>query len=415
MSASILWETSYIIGFRLIWLSRSAGVNRIRFMSSPDRLAIVGVGHTEFGVIPEKSGTMLAVEAMRAAIADAGLRRSDIGGVVCQPGHGYGAAGEAVLRLGLPVNFYMDMQVGGATAILSIMCAAGAIAQGDADYVVSIYSTKARSAKVLVGGSQEETGSESVWGMFSPGARNAMRARHYLSKYDLGPETFWPVVSNQRGHANKRPDAMMHDRLIALEDYRDSPWVAEPFRRFDYCMMNDGAAAFVITTESRAADLPKKPVLVLGSGVAHAARRTTRGGTDYDSDLDAFIHDAREKAFGEAGVDRSGVDLAEFYDPFSIYPIMQIEAYGWCGPGEGSAFYRDGHGALGGTLPVNTHGGHLSWGYVQGYGPIIEGVRQLRGEGGDTQVSDANVVLVTGAGEGSAGSPAYGNLILGLV
>ena len=275
MSASILWETSYIIGFRLIWLSRSAGVNRIRFMSSPDRLAIVGVGHTEFGVIPEKSGTMLAVEAMRAAIADAGLRRSDIGGVVCQPGHGYGAAGEAVLRLGLPVNFYMDMQVGGATAILSIMCAAGAIAQGDADYVVSIYSTKARSAKVLVGGSQEETGSESVWGMFSPGARNAMRARHYLSKYDLGPETFWPVVSNQRGHANKRPDAMMHDRLIALEDYRDSPWVAEPFRRFDYCMMNDGAAAFVITTESRAADLPKKPVLVLGSGVARPEAERT--------------------------------------------------------------------------------------------------------------------------------------------
>jgi acetyl-CoA acetyltransferase len=250
--------------------------------------------------------------------------------------------------------------------------------------------------------------------MFSPGARNAMRAQHYLRKYGLAREAFWPVVSNQRRHANMRPDAMMHDKTLTVEDYRDSPWVAEPFRRFDYCMMNDGAAAFVITTDSRARDLPKRPVLVLGSGLAHAAEKSTRGSTDYESDLDVFIHAAREKAFGEAGIGRESVDVAEFYDPFSNYPIMQAEAYGYCGPGEGSDFYREGRGTLGGELPVNTHGGHLSWGYLQGYGPLLEGVRQLRGEGGATQVADAKIALVTGSGEGSAGSPAFGNLILGV-
>lgn len=379
-----------------------------------ERIAIAGVGVTELGALPDKSGTMLAAEAMRAAIADAGIKRSDVDGVLCQPGHGHGAAGEAVLRLGLPANFYADLQVGGSSAILSLILASGALLSGEASYVISVYATKARTAKVLVGGSQENTGIESVWGMFSPGARNAMRAQHYLRKYDLDAETFWPVVNNQRRHANMRPDAMMHEKTLTIEDYRDSPWVAEPFRRFDYCMMNDGAAAFVITTESRARDLPKRPVVVLGSGLAHAAAKSTRGSTDYESDLDVFIHDARAKAFREAGVGRDGVDVAEFYDPFSNYPIMQAEAYGWCGPGEGSDFYREGRGTLGGELPVNTHGGHLSWGYLQGYGPLIEGVRQLRGEGRDTQVPDAKVALVTGSGEGSAGSPAFGNLILGV-
>ena len=379
-----------------------------------ERIAIAGVGVTELGALPEKSGTMLAMEAIRAAIADSGIRREDVDGVLCQPGHGYGPAGEAILRLGLPANFYADLQSGGSSAVISLVLAAGALISGEAKYVISVYSTKARTAKVLVGGSSEETGNESVWGMFSPGARNAMRAQHYLRKYGLAREAFWPVVSNQRRHANMRPDAMMHDKTLTVEDYRDSPWVAEPFRRFDYCMMNDGAAAFVITTDSRARDLPKRPVLVLGSGLAHAAEKSTRGSTDYESDLDVFIHAAREKAFGEAGIGRESVDVAEFYDPFSNYPIMQAEAYGYCGPGEGSDFYREGRGTLGGELPVNTHGGHLSWGYLQGYGPLLEGVRQLRGEGGATQVTDAKIALVTGSGEGSAGSPAFGNLILGV-
>lgn len=383
-------------------------------MASHDRLAIAGVGVTAFGALSDKSGTMLAVEAIRNAIKDAGLKRSDIDGATCQPGHGYGSAGEAILRLGLPVNFYYDLQAGGASAILSIVAAAGAIARQEADCVVSVYSTKARTAKVLVGGSSEETGIEAVWGMFSPGARNAMRARHYLSRYNLGPDTFWPVVDNQRKHASLRPDALMHDRPLTIEEYREAPFVAEPFRRHDYCTMNDGAAAFIVTSERRSRDLPKTPVVMLGTGLAHAARRSTRGGTDYDSDLGALINDARDKAFREAGVDRSAVDVAEFYDPFSNYPIMQAEAYGYCGPGEGSDFYREGRGTLGGELPVNTHGGHLSWGYVQGYGPLIEGVRQLRGEGRQTQVADARIALVTGSGEGSAGSPAFGNVILGV-
>lgn len=387
--------------------------HRITLVTGQERVAIAGVGVTEFGALPDKSGTMLAVEAIRNAIKDAGLKRSDIDGAICQPGHGYGPSGEAVLRLGLPVNFYYDLQAGGASAILSIIAAAGAIAHREAKCVVSIYSTKARTARVLVGGSSEDSGIESVWGMFSPGARNAMRARHYLSKYDLGPDAFWPVVDNQRKHAMARPDALMYNRPLTVEDYRDAPFVAEPFRRHDYCTMNDGAAAFIITSERRARDLPKSPAIVLGTGLAHAAKHSTRGGTDYDSNLDAFIHDAREKAFREAAVDRTAIDVVEFYDPFSNYPIMQAEAYGFCGQGEGSDFYREGRGTVGGELPVNTHGGHLSWGYVQGYGPLMEGVRQLRGEGGATQVPNARVTLVTGSGEGSAGSPAFANVILG--
>jgi acetyl-CoA acetyltransferase len=154
-------------------------------------------------------------------------------------------------------------------------------------------------------------------------------------------------------------------------------------------------------------------VLVLGAGLAQAGTYAARGGTDYDSDLDEFISEARGRAFGQAGVSLDDIDVAELYDPFSIYPIMQVEAYGWVGRGEGSDFFREGRGTLGGDIPVNTHGGHLSWGYLQGYGSLLEGVRQLRGEAESTQVEGARVALVTGSGEGSAGSPVFANLILG--
>lgn len=379
-----------------------------------ERLAIVGVGVTELGVLPDKSGTMLAVEAMRAAIKHAGLKRSDINGVLCQPGHGFGPTGRAVRRLGLPVDFYVDLQSGGGTAIASVVLGGGAVAHAEADYVISVYATKARTSKVLVGRSEEEEGNESVWGMFSPGARNAMRAQNYLARHKLPHDAFWPVVSNQRKHANMRPDAMTHDKPLTKEDYLAAPWVTEPFRRLDFCQMNDGAAAFVITTESRAKDLPNKPVYVLGAGLAHAGRYGSTGGTDYESDMNVFISGARETAFRQADVKPADINVAEFYDPFANYPIMQVESYGYCPPGEGSAYFAAGEATLGGQLPVNTHGGHLSWGYLQGYGPLIEGVRQLRGEGGATQVEGARLALVTGSGDGSAGSPAFGNLILGV-
>jgi acetyl-CoA acetyltransferase len=106
------------------------------------------------------------------------------------------------------------------------------------------------------------------------------------------------------------------------------------------------------------------------------------------------------------------IDVAELYDPFSIYPIMQVEAFGWAPVGEGSQFFRDGRASVGGEIPVNTHGGHLSWGYLQGFGSLLEGVRQVRGEGDETQVQEAHLALVTGSGEGSAGSPVFANVIL---
>ncbi len=376
------------------------------------RLAIVGIGATKLGSLPDQSGTMLASEAMRSAIADAGLTRGDIDGMICQPGHGYGSAGPAARRLGLPLKLFADLQSGGASAIHSIVFASGALREGLADYVISVYATKAKTAKVLVGASQEDSGTDSVWGMFSPGARNSMRARFYIERYGLGDDTFWPVVDNQRRNANKRPDALMYERGLTFEEYKSAPFVAEPLRKFDYTPMSDGAAAFIITTEERARSLDRRPAYLQGIGLAHAAEYSARGGTDFDSDLDQFIKAARAAAFGQAGVTIEEIDVAELYDPFSVYPIVQVEAYGWAPAGEGSQFFREGRGGARGEIPVNTHGGHLSWGYLQGYGPILEGVRQVRGDGGATQVEGARLALVTGSGEGSAGSPAFGNIIL---
>ncbi|MPZ23458.1 MAG: hypothetical protein GEU28_07920 [Dehalococcoidia bacterium] len=383
-------------------------------MEKQARVALVGAGVTRLGTLPDESGAMLACDAMLAAIEDAGLRRDDIGAVVYQPGVGVGAVGEAVRRLGLPADCFLELQSGGATAIASILVAAGILHQKQASYVISVIATKARSSRVLIGQSNEEQGHESVWGMFSPGARNAMRARHYLATYALDTDALaWPAI-RQREHANKRPDAVFHDRPLTLEDHRASPWVAEPLRRDDYCLVNDGAAAFVITTADAAADLRKKPVVVMGAGMSHTARSATRGSSDYTSDLGTVSTAARETAFGQAGVSISDIDVAELYDPFSIYPLMHLEAYGWCGPGEASEFIKAGHASLGGTIPANTHGGHLAWGYLQGYGPLVEGARQLWGEGGATQVEGARLALVTGSGGTQAGSPAFANAVLGV-
>ena len=210
-----------------------------------------------------------------------------------------------------------------------------------------------------------------------------------------------------------RPGTIGYGQPITIEDHQSSRMVVDPFRLLDCCRDTDGAVVVIVTTTERARDLASTPVCVLGMGTGHNMRNWWTGDV---FDLHDDIAPAKETAFGQAGITHADVDVAALYDPFTISPIMQLEAYGFCGPGEGGPFVAAGNTRLDGVIPTNTGGGQLSGFYATGFTALVEGLWQLRGEGGATQVADAEVALVSGHGGngGVQNTWAHGTMVLGV-
>jgi acetyl-CoA acetyltransferase len=183
-----------------------------------------------------------------------------------------------------------------------------------------------------------------------------------------------------------------------MDDYLNARMVVEPLCLYDFCLVNDGAVALIITSAEKARTLKKPPVYVMGYGIDHSLREMGKS-PEAIHHFDGFVAEkAAEQAFGMAGITIKDIDVAEFYDAFTIFLLSQIESYGFCGKGEGGAFVQEGNLKPGGQLPANTSGTSLSWGYLMGFTQLTEGIRQMRGEGGECQVIDAEICLVTGLG-----------------
>jgi acetyl-CoA acetyltransferase len=362
-----------------------------------DQVAIAGIGCTEYSKDSGVSTLTLGTRAIQAALDDAGLDAEALDGLATF------RVGDSVLpsilaqALGIrDLRYYVDQFGGGSVSHSVIGQAALAIHAGVADYVVCYRALNARS-EFRMGGTGRplvdavETQYQAPYGYFVPPQQFAMVARAHMEKYGTTEAQLGRVAVTQRANAVHNERAMMRAPMT-LEDYFAARWVVEPFRLFDCCLETDAAVAVLVTSAERARDLRKPPVLI--SGAAWGSGQTLYSNQQPDTTRTAAA-DLAPRLFEMAGVGPNDIDVAQLYDCFTYSVLVQLEDYGFCAKGEGGPFLESGATALGGSIPVNTHGGFLSEGYVHGLNHVYECVSQLRGEAGARQVDGARVGLST--------------------
>jgi acetyl-CoA acetyltransferase len=369
-------------------------------MSLP-RFAIAGLGVTEMGRIYGRSATSFAVEAINLAAINAGLTMNDVDGVLFNSNGG--------LNMGLQrslgarnLRLYAELQGFGSSAGSMIQYAGMAVASGMATAVACVYSDAPLTEGVGAGAAYATrrpraagiNAIASACGLAGANPRYALAARRHMETYGTTSEQFGAVAVQQREWAAMNPAAQMREP-ITLADHQASRWIADPLRLLDCCLVSNGAVAVIVTTAERARDLAQPPVHVLGWGQAHPGVTMERGGR---FGLVSGAVESSATAFGMAGITARDVNVAEIYDCYTYTVIISLEDYGFCEKGDGGAFAASGALGPNGTLPTNTGGGQLSSYYMWGMTPLAEGVIQARGQGGQRQVANHDVVLVSGNG-----------------
>jgi acetyl-CoA acetyltransferase len=361
--------------------------------------AIVGVGTTDFASIyrdrnPFRTEYQLGVEALDLALGDAGLTTADIDGVLtCRIPHYETFGTMAGIEHPNVVNAY---EGSGRMAGVALQQAAAMIEAGLATTIALVYGNNGRAAGMTYGGEGGQGGYNAAtnnalydlsYGMTSPGAYVSMMYRRYAHDYNVPDGALAPLALNNRENAKNNPIAVMRKPLTETE-YLDSRFIAEPLRLYDYCMINDGGVAMIITTAERAKHLKKPAVSIVAT-----AGSSSLG--PYYTKKDCFKEPATrvaEQLRQKSGLTTSDIDCVQLYDNFTPIMLFSLEHFGFAKQGEGWEFIRDGRIAVNGELPVNTSGGHTSEGYMQGWALQVEAVRQLRGEGGARQVANCETV-----------------------
>jgi acetyl-CoA acetyltransferase len=369
------------------------------------RCAIAGLGQTRMGKNFDHSNPVgFAVEAIDLALKDAGLKRTDLDGLLVNPGvtwMGNGMASFTVQQaMGLrDLRLSAMMGVGGATAAAMVMHAAQSIAAGMAEVVACVFSDaplRPPSPDKGKGGGSGAAygfarGLDAAYGQFGVNAQYAFVARRHMALYGTTQDHLGEVAVAERAWANLNPDAQFHDTPMSMADYHASRWVVEPFHLYDCCLVSNGGLAVIVTSAERAKNLKRPPVYILGMGQGHP------GGDPLDT-LTSGAPLAKQTAFKMAGINLKDVDFAELYDCYTFTVLVTLEDYGFCKKGEGGPFVEGGRIGPNGSLPVNTGGGQLSSFYMWGMTPVGEAIVQMRGEGGRRQVPKHDVGLVSGNG-----------------
>ncbi|HWE19581.1 MAG TPA: thiolase family protein [Hyphomicrobiaceae bacterium] len=362
---------------------------------SRQRAAVVGVGTTAYGRLPEHDAYDLGMWALTEALADAGLGFADIDGIIVNRIPDYQRFCEVA---GIDPAFVTITPGHGRYSAICIEMATALVLSGRCKTVALVYGNNGRSAGDAYGGAGDSYGSGggSLWfpyGMTSPGAFHALMMRRHMDLYGTTPEQMGAVARTFRDHAALNPQAVMR-KPFDMDEYLNARMICEPLRLLDYCLINDGGVSLIVTGAERARDLAKPPVYIRG-----AALQTVFVGSMFPpEDLwHGALSQVADRSFAEAGLAREDMSALMIYDNFTPTVLFSLEGCGYCGRGESGPFVAEGRLALGGRYPTNTSGGHLSESYMQGWALNVEAVRQIRGVCGARQVKDAAHVHYMGA------------------
>lgn len=380
-------------------------VKEAREILKKNKIVIAGVGETEQGKIPDKSSFHFLSLASKLAIEDAGIKKSDVDGLVTAFSlveHTFMHCTTFADYFGLRPRFFSSVAVGGATAVWMVAEAAMAIASGQAEVVLCVrgdntLSGISSSGMVALIREMCHAEFEFPYGLTTPGGY-ALAAQRYLHDFKATREHLAAVAVTMRKHAALKENAMNKEPLT-VEEVMKSRVIADPLTKYDCSIISDGGAAFIVTTEAKAKELGiKNPLAYLwgmGQGYSHQYLTTLR---DLDQIYNA-IDSSGQRAFQTAGIGPKDVDVAFLYDCFTITVLLELEGLGFVPKGEGGPFALEGRMEIGKDLPVNTHGGLLSQAHLGAMHHVVEATLQLRGTAaGPRQVKDAEVALVHGNG-----------------
>jgi len=361
--------------------------------------AIAGIGCTEFSRDSGVSTFMLATRAIKAAIADAGLKLEDIDGLCTYGANDSISPNLLAQSLGIQsMNFYVDQWLGGSVSMSMVGQAALAVSNGVADCVVIYRALNGRSEQRLNGNNVSgkvpwDTAFKMPNGYVVPAQEMGMYARTHMLRYGTKNEDLGRIAVQSRANAVDNERAMQR-KPFTLDEYMASEWIAEPFHKLDCCLESDGAVAIVVVSAERAKDLPHRPVLIQGAAWGGGINVANNG---YDDLAVSPAKPIAERLYASAGLGPKEIDFAEFYDCFTYPVLSQIEGYGFAEPGGVPDMLKDGaFDRATGSLPFNTHGGLLSEAYIHGLNHVYEAVEQIRGDAGVRQVKKHDVALVTG-------------------
>ncbi|MCQ6279511.1 thiolase [Bacillus sp. EB600] len=367
------------------------------------KVAIIGAADTQVGMVPHMSATQLCVDAGLRALADAGISKDKIDGLItCNSfAEPYMYHAEAIAEyMQIFPRVCLSVNTGGGTTFSVLHHAASAILSGMCDTVLitmadslksGLSPEQAMAMQVSAGHAQFEL----PYGPSVP-SLYALIGKAHMEKYGTTAEQFAAVAVACRKHASLNPAAQMRE-LITVEDVVNSRMIADPLHLLDCSLISDGGSAVILTSAERAMDFPHQPVYLLGVGEGHSHEHISQARSLTTS---AAVESGR-RAYEMAGLGPEDMDFAELYDCFTPTVLIELEDLGFCKKGEGGAFVENGAIELGGKIPINTHGGLLSHCHPGNPGSMFaltEAVLQLRHQAGDRQVMGAEVALVHGQG-----------------
>jgi acetyl-CoA acetyltransferase len=358
------------------------------------RIVIAGIGHTAYGKQPGRSTVSLNLEACRKAIEDAGVEPGEVDSLLVKVPTSkvemmYGQKLAEAMGLEPRVGGVWDQ--GGASNISMIAIAAMAIEAGQCDVALVTLADNPRTGTRQA--YEKAWGDDAVFGWFSVVASYAMIARRHMHDHGTTEEQLARIAIAARAHGAANADAQLR-KPLSMEEYFASPWVVEPLRRADCCLISDGAAAVVVMSTERARKRGvRAPVPILGFGQGNSSSDVPlrRDLTETKADVSA------RTAYAMAGLGPKDIDVAQIYDCFTITALMTLEAYGLCPRGRSAEFFEEGGFGVDGRLPLNTSGGLLSETGMPGLQLVLEGVRQMRGTSSN-QKKGAKTCIVSNQG-----------------